>query len=197
MAVQMTQTAREGSRAGLAPFALPAVARVVAGVALMALAAQVRFPVPGTEVPATLQSLAMILLALTLRPGETGAVMLAYLAVGIAGLPVFSGGSAGLSGSTGGFLVGFAVAAPLISLWAGRTARVGRMIFAALAGLVLLFALGNLWRWGFWSLVQGKQVGVAAVLATGFLPFAPKAIAEAVFAATLVGFWRKRRSPTG
>jgi len=165
--------------------------RIAGGVTLMALAAQVRFPVPGTEVPATLQSLALLLLAYWLRPAEAFAVMIGYLAAGACGLPVFAAAMPGVWGATTGFLLGFVVAAPAIGLLAGSAASFRRRVFSGLAGFTILFVIGNLWRWGYWSQVGGDEIGLVALLTTGLLPFVPKALVEIVFAATLVGVVRR------
>ncbi len=165
--------------------------RIFAGVTLMALAAQVRFPVPGTEVPATLQSFALLLVAFTLRPVEAFSSMIAYLAIGFCGLPVFAAALPGTLGSTSGFLLGFAGTAPLVALMSGRSAGFRRRLFSGLLGIAVLFMIGNLWRWGYWSQVDGRAVGFVAMLATGLLPFVPKALVEVVLAALLVTTMRR------
>lgn len=167
--------------------------RIFAGVTLMALAAQVRFPVPGTEVPATLQSFALLLIAFTLRPVEAFTAMIAYLAAGFCGLPVFAAALPGALGSTSGFLLGFAIAAPLIGLMSGRSAGFRRLMFSGLLGFAVLFLIGNLWRWGYWSQVDGREVSLMAMLATGLLPFIPKALVEVVLGALLVCTIRRSR----
>lgn len=160
--------------------------RVACGIGLMALGAQVRFPVPGTEVPATLQSQAMLLVAFTLRPGEALAVMVGYLGLGVCGWPVFAAGSAGLAGPTGGYLLGFLLAAPLISWMSVRTKGVFGLACAGAVGFTVLFAVGVIWRWAYWSQAGGVPVGLAGMAATGFLPFAPKAAVEILLAGMLV-----------
>lgn len=167
---------------------------VSASVVLMALAAQMRFPVPGTEVPATLQSFVLLLVAFVLTPGQAFAAMAAYLALGLCGAPVFAAGSPGILGSTGGFLVGFAVCAPLMALLRGTHAALPRLVTSGLVGFALLFAMGNLWRWGYWSRVEGQGVSLVATLATGLLPFAPKALVEILLAASLVRVVRRSRN---
>ncbi len=179
------------------PDALPSMAvvglRIFAGVTLMALAAQVRFPVPGTEVPATLQSFALLLVAFTLRPVEAFSSMIAYLAIGFCGLPVFAAALPGTLGSTSGFLLGFAVTAPLVALMSGRSSGFRRLMFSGLLGFAVLFMIGNLWRWGYWSQVDGREVSLGAMLATGLLPFVPKALVEVFLAALLVSNMRRGR----
>ena len=83
-------------------------------VSLLAVSAFITIPL-GT-VPVTLQVFVVVLASLLLRPGWAVAAMGVYLLMGAAGLPVFAGGLGGfgvLAGPTGGYLIGFAVAAPL------------------------------------------------------------------------------------
>src|SRR5256885_3813912 len=92
------------------------LALVLAGSALIALAAQVRIPLPFSPVPVTGQTFAVLLVAAAL--GRLGlASVIAYLIEGAAGLPVFAGGTFGVTtivGPTGGYLIGFALAAAIV-----------------------------------------------------------------------------------
>ncbi|HEX2141172.1 MAG TPA: biotin transporter BioY [Candidatus Limnocylindria bacterium] len=127
----------EGRAAGL----LRDVALVAGGAALTAIAAQVAFRMPWTEVPYTAQTGAVLLVGTALGWRRGLLSMVLYLLVGVAGAPVFSAGNHGLGqllGVTGGYLVGFVVAAALV----GRLAERGwdRSPLRA-AGLM---AIGNL-----------------------------------------------------
>ena len=120
---------------------------------LLAASAQFCLRLPGTDVPLTLQSLVILLIGLSLSPREAGATIAGYIAGGSAGLPFFAPGSLGLAGPTGGYIIGFLVAAWLVSVLKGqRTATVGRLLAAACAGTAVLFMCGIAWRvvW-FWS----------------------------------------------
>ncbi|MBB1483569.1 biotin transporter BioY [Tessaracoccus sp. MC1865] len=79
-------------------------------------------------VPFTLQTLGVALTALVLGPWRGSAAVVLYIVVGVAGLPVFAGGKAGLSaflGATGGYLISFVVAAVLIGFVAKWALRKG------------------------------------------------------------------------
>ncbi len=107
----------------------------------MTLGAQIRVPVPGSEVPMTLQLLAVLLAGFALPPSHAVGGMLLYLACGTVGFPVFVPGSMGLLGPTGGYIVGFVVAVWLVSaLKGGPRASVFRLLVvgAAAAAVVLL-----------------------------------------------------------
>ena len=106
----------------LAP-AWRAVVLVSAGVALTALAAQVRFTVPGTPVPFTGQTAAVLLTGAALGSRLGGVSLLLYVALGAIGLPIFNGGRSGIEqvlGITGGYLIGFVVAAAAVGWLAER-----------------------------------------------------------------------------
>ena len=89
---------------------------VVVGALLVAAAAQVSIPLPGTPVPMTLQPMAVLLVGGLLGPRLGAFSMILYLAMGAAGLPVFTPtvplvGVARLLGPTGGYLLAYPVAA--------------------------------------------------------------------------------------
>lgn len=122
---------------------------VVAGSALIAVTARIEIPLPFSPVPVTGQTFGVLLVAAALGRLALPSVAL-YVVVGIAGMPVFSGGASGLarlSGPTGGYLVGFIVA----SLVVGALAERGwdrRLITAAaamLAGEVVIYVFGLAW----------------------------------------------------
>ena len=120
---------------------------VILGTAFVALAAQVAVPLPGTPVPLTLQPLAVLIVGGVLGPWLGAASLLLYLALGAAGLPVFTPiglpGVARLIGPTGGYLLSYPLAAYAVGRLAGDGLRLGRLALAALVGLVLIH-LGGL-----------------------------------------------------
>src|ERR1700744_3275771 len=86
---------------------------ISAAVALTAAAAQVALPVPGSPVPVTGQTFAVLLTAAALGPARGIAAQALYLVLGAAGLPVFAGAGHGASvlfGATGGYPGAFPVA---------------------------------------------------------------------------------------
>lgn len=115
-----------------------------------ALAASARpIPLPWTPVPITAQTLAVLLIGALLGPTQGALTVLAYLAAGVAGLPVFAygGGAAYLFGPTGGYLLGFIPAAYLTGalIERGRGRRPASRLLALLAGDATLFAFGLAW----------------------------------------------------
>jgi biotin transport system substrate-specific component len=144
---------------------------VMLGTALVALAAQVAVPIPGTPVPFTLQPLAVLIVGGLLGPGLGAASLVLYLVLGAAGLPVFTPfglpGIARLIGPTGGYLLAYPLAAAVVGRLAtdpGRKPGVARLSLAALAGLVVIH-LGGLAQL---VLLTGST---AAAVQLGTVPF--------------------------
>jgi biotin transport system substrate-specific component len=146
------------------------VLAVIAGAVLVALAAQVAVPLPGTPVPLTLQPLAVLLVGGLLGPELGAASLVTYLAMGAAGLPVFTPnpllpqGVTRLLGPTGGYLLAYPIAAYAVGRLVGDGTRGARIALAAVAGIVLIH-IGGLAQL---ALLTGS-VGQAARLGT--LPF--------------------------
>jgi biotin transport system substrate-specific component len=155
-------------------------ATVLAGSVLMYVSAQIA--VPMLPVPVTLQTLAIpILIALLGRELGTLAVV-AYLAEGAAGLPVFSGHVGGWAiflGPTAGFLIGFPIAAFFIgTLYHDGFARnYFKRLIAILLGTAVVFVSGVLWL----ALTVTHDLGAA--IAVGVLPFLVGDVAKSVIAA--------------
>src|SRR5215218_3395344 len=121
----------------------------IAGFALiLAAAAQVTVPIPGTPVPFSLQPLVVALAGLMLGPIAGAAAMALYLAMGAAGLPVFSPvpglpmGIARFAGPTGGYLIAYPVAAWVAGALAGKQSTFFRRFLAACAGIATIFIGG-------------------------------------------------------
>ena len=140
---------------------------VVSGALLVTLAAQVSVPLPGTPVPMTLQPMAVLLVGGLLGAPLGALSMILYLAMGAAGLPVFTPspvllpGVARLFGPTGGYLLAYPVAAWAVGAVITDGSRVWRVACGVLAGLVLIH-LGGLAQM---AIITGN-VSAAAQLAT-------------------------------
>lgn len=141
-------------------------------VGLIALGARVDVAVPGSPVPQSLQTLAVLAAGLALGPRWGLAAGLLYLAAGALGLPVFAGGASGLpalTGPTAGYLIGFPLAALLVGAGSGPPSSGPgwrAMVVAlglALAGHLLILALG----WAGLSL----RIGASGALSAGVTPF--------------------------
>lgn len=166
----------------------------VLGAALFtALLAQVAISVPGSPVPITGQTLAVVLTAAALGPRRGLAAQAAYLLLGAVGLPFFAKGASGwgaLVGPTGGFLVGFLPAAFLVGLAAshGHDRRWWTAGPLFLAGQLLILAIGVSW------LKVKTGLDFATAFQKGFVPFIPGGLLKAAIAGvTLPLAWKYTR----
>lgn len=155
---------------------------VVLGAVFVTAAAQVSVPLPGTPVPMTLQPLAVLLVGGLLGARLGAASMVLYLALGIAGLPVFTPtvpllGVARLLGPTGGYLLAYPVAAWCVGTLVADGRTVWRVACGVIAGLVLIhlgglaqlmILTGNVSgaaRLGTWPFLLGDLAKVAVAVA--------------------------------
>lgn len=141
------------------------IALVLGGSLLIGLSAQITIPLPFSPVPITGQTLAVLLAGALLGSKRGGLCLLTYLAEGVAGLPVFSGGMAGpthLLGPTGGYLIGFVAAAALTGLLAERgwDRRLWSNLAAMVTGNLVIYGFGLTWLAVFVGLNQALTLGV-------------------------------------
>jgi biotin transport system substrate-specific component len=182
MTTQSTTLAAAPAR----PFAIR-FAAALAGAVAVAAAAQFAVPLPGTAVPMTLQPLAVLIVGGLLGP-RTGALsMVLYLAMGAAGLPVFTPvglpGLARLFGPTGGYLLAYPVAAAATGALSRRLApwhAVGGAAVAALAGMAVIHAGGMAQL----AILTGSA---QAAFAAGVVPFVVGDLLKIGVAALAVG----------
>lgn len=151
----------------------------------VALCAHISVPLYFTPVPVTLQTLAVILVGLTLGPALGFSALALYLAEGAMGLPVFSpqglGGIAQLLGPTGGFLLAYPVAAAAV----GLIARIVRndsfqfpvAIVAGCTASIIILATGAVW------LAHLLHVSSGSAWRLAVLPFLPGEFLKIVVAA--------------
>ena len=143
---------------------------------LTALGAQVQIPIG--PVPITLQVLFVLLSGLVLGSKLGAASQMEYLAAGLAGAPVFAQGKSGviaLLGPTGGYLVGFVVAAYLAGLVAESASAPGKARFfvAGLLGATANLLCGTIWLATWLSVGHGTSwlAEMGSAWQIGFLPF--------------------------
>jgi len=151
--------------------------------------------IPFVPVPLVLANFFALLAGLLLGPLYGGLAVLLYLVLGALGLPVFSGGSGGLghfAGPTGGFLLGYLLAAVVAGFAAhGARPRAGspgvlRLALAGLLGLAAMYALGLPW---FQAVLSAKFTTLWAA----FVFMAPYLAGDAVKVAAAVVLSRTLR----
>lgn len=140
---------------------------VLAGSGLVGLAAQVAIPVPGTPVPVTGQTFAVLLTGAALGMRRAALSMALYLAAGAAGMPWFAEGSSGTSAPSFGYIVGFVAAAALVGHFAGRgwDRTPVRTVVTMAVGTLVIYAVGVPW------LALALDVSLAKAIDLGVRPF--------------------------
>jgi biotin transport system substrate-specific component len=175
--------------------ALTQVLFVAAGVAFISLLAQIAIPVPGSPVPVTGQTLAVLLIGTTYGARLGVLTFATYLLAGIAGAPIFAPSATSanhgidrLIGATGGYLVGMLIASLVLGYLADRKAdQKFRTSFPALLlGDAIIFTFGLLW------LQQTLDLSWSKTIAAGFTPFIlGEALKIAITATSLPLIWRR------
>jgi biotin transport system substrate-specific component len=178
---------------------------VVTGALLIALSASVVIPVPGSPVPVTGQTFAVLLVggALGLRRGA--AASLFYLAMGLV-LPVYAGHASGLDtfvgreggqlvlGATGGYLIGFVAASAMVGWLAecGWDRRYGGAVLAMVVGSAVIYLFGIPW------LMLATGFSLEQAITTGLTPFVVGDLLKLFLAAGLfpVAWWLVGRLPS-
>jgi biotin transport system substrate-specific component len=177
--------------ASLSPTTLAAARMgvVVAFALLTAAAASIKYPVPGSPVPATLQTLVVLTSGLLLGPWLGSASMALYLALGAAGLPVFAsgGGVQTIAGATGGYLIAFVFVQPMLGRFVSAERRsILRVLLALVIAQTFLFACGLSW------LKIAGDLSWSDTLRMGFWPFVPVDALLKTIGALILGVWLVR-----
>jgi biotin transport system substrate-specific component len=155
------------------------VALAILGSAVVAIAAQINIPLP--VVPLTMQTLAVLAIGAAYGARLGAATLALYAIEGAAGLPVFAQMKAGagvIAGPTGGYIIGFILAAALVGYLAeqGWSRSIPKMIVACLLGAIVLYIPGLVWLHQFAN-------GWAQTFEWGITPFIAGDIVKAILAA--------------
>lgn len=156
------------------------------------LLAQVRIQLPWSPVPITGQTLAVLLAGVLLGKWWGGISLTIYASLGIAGVPWFAGmngGLAYLAGPTGGYVIGFILAALFLGYFTDKYVRsrsflsmLGLMLFA---NFILVYGPGLL-QLGLWlNFINGEPVAFGGLLIMGAVPFIAGDITKAIVAALI------------
>ncbi len=156
------------------PNLLTRAAGIASFVALIGLGAHVKFFLPGNPVPVTLQTLFVLLAGAMLGAREGAAAVATYIVLGAVGVPIFAGaGPAGLAyllGPTGGYLLGFLVAASVVGVLSRRARKLPGLAVAFLAGEIIILSLGVI-RLAFFTGLDGLRWGLQRAWTLGAGPF--------------------------
>ena len=149
---------------------------------LTAAGAFIVIPLP--PVPITAQTFFLNICAVLLG-GSLGALsQFIYLMLGVVGLPVFAGGKAGIGvifGPTGGYLLGFIIAAFVIGTVnkMKKSAGIFWHIFSMTIGMLIIYFLGSV------QLSAVAKMSFHKAFAVGVLPFIPGDIIKILLAAII------------
>ncbi|MBT9384229.1 biotin transporter BioY [Pseudooceanicola sp. CBS1P-1] len=170
------------------------LALVLCGIALLAVAAKIKLPVPGSPVAVSMGTFAVLSLGAAYGARLGLATILGYMLVGMLGFDVFQSSSAEVNGldymmgGTGGYLLGYVLATGVLGLLAARgwDRSVPKMAGAMALGNVVLYIPGLLWlgvlygwdkpilAWGLTPFIFGDLLKLA--LAAMVLPLAWKLV---------------------
>ena len=161
--------------------------RVALGAVVLFACTQVSIPL--NPVPITLQTLGVLLIGLTYSPKEALKTLLLYVGCGLLGLPVFTNFGTGIGkllGPTGGYLIGFILAAPTMAwlLSQIKTRSGWTLLLACAIGQTLIYAFGLIWLSTF--------LGVQGALQHGLLPFILPGAVKAVGLSAILGYVKQK-----
>jgi biotin transport system substrate-specific component len=164
-----------------------ALVPVIGGAALTGLAAQISVPVPGSPVPVTGQTFAVLLAGAALGTRRAAASMALYVLAGFAGVPWFAGGAHGtLSAPTLGYLIGFIVAGAAV----GRLAERGADRSPWKTALAMVLGNAVIYAFGVTYLALSLHVSARTAVSLGLTPFLLGDALKVVLASgVLPGVW--------
>ena len=179
------QISRHMVKSGGLGEAMMSLALVLVGVGILAVSARIQ--VPFYPVPVTMQTLAVMVIAMAYGSKLGTATLFSYLFAGFMGAPVFAGGAgfAYMAGPTGGYLAGFLLAGVVLGALADRGWTRNWQTTAAtmLAGTSIIYLLGLAWL--------SQLIGLDKAITFGLVPFIYGDILKLVIAAASVPFMWK------
>ena len=158
---------------------------ILIGTILLAISAHVKIPIP--PVPVTLQTLVVLVFAMSVGWKIAFITFAFYLFQGTIGLPVFAtgGGIVYLTGPTAGYLYGMTIAAVVISYFADKGFSVSyiKTLISIILGSILIFTFGVLYL--------GSIIGYNKAIQAGLLPFIPSELFKIALAVILIPTFNK------
>jgi biotin transport system substrate-specific component len=170
--------------------AVTQISLILSGTVFLAIMAQISFPIPGSPIPFTGQTLGVLLLGTAYGASLGFSTMAFYLLMGALGAPIFASNSHGLeriTGATGGYLIGMLLSTLVIGALAGRKwdQKLKTVIPTMVIGNAIIFSFGLIWLHEYtgenWQWVFEK----------GFTPFIFGEVFKIAIASTaLPAVWR-------
>jgi len=156
--------------------------------AVLSISAYISIPLPISTVPFTLQSLFLMVIALSMPISISFPTVGLYLLLGAIGLPVFSNGTSGLTvlfGPTGGYLFGFLFSTIVTGFIKDKLEYFFGYLFAALLG-----GIGIVYLFGVFGLIFILGVSLDKAIAIGVIPFLPLDLAKVLISSAFVYKYR-------
>ncbi|MCC8372356.1 MAG: biotin transporter BioY [Rickettsia endosymbiont of Pseudomimeciton antennatum] len=171
------------------------IAKVMMGVAALFAGAQIVIPLKPVVI--SIQTVVICIIAVTYSPRLSFATVLSYITIGVVGLPIFAGLSSGLHilfGATGGYLMGYLIATPVMSIlnskiserFTGTYSRHLSVFCACLIGHLIIYFLGVSWLATF--------IGVKQAIHSGFIVFIPSGLVKILIFSSLYYYIRGRKN---
>lgn len=161
------------------------ITKIALMIAFVSISSYILIPLPFTPVVITGQTLVINLIAMVLTPKEALLTTCCYWLLGFVGAPVFSGGTSGpgkMLGPSGGYCVGFIIAAVLIAWLRGKKYNPIRYsLVAVFVGMTVIYGFAVVWM----AVVTDMNLKAAFLAAA--LPFIPLDIVKCVAASLLAG----------
>jgi len=156
--------------------------------AFTAIGARLSLHLPFTPVPITGQVFCVLLAGAVLGSRLGFVSQVEYLAAGAAGLAVFTqgGGPAAMLGPTGGYLIGFPLAALAVGAMGTQARKLGRWgdLGACLCGVVIIYIFGAAW-FAAWRMMTTEGARLTSVLAQAVYPFVVVDVVKAAAVAAI------------
>ncbi|MCC8399943.1 MAG: biotin transporter BioY [Rickettsia endosymbiont of Platyusa sonomae] len=171
------------------------IAKVIMGVAALFAGAQIIIPIQ--PVPISMQTVVISIIAFTYSPRLSFATVLAYITIGVVELPIFAKLSSGLHvlfGTTGGYLIGYLIATPVMSIlksrlserYTGTYSHHLSIFCTCLIGHLIIYFLGVSWLATF--------IGIKQAIYSGFIIFIPSGLVKILIFSSLYYYIKGRKN---
>lgn len=149
--------------------------------ALTAICSQIQIPLP--QIPINLALFSVCIAGAVLGAAYGALSMIVYVLLGAVGVPVFAGfkgGFAAITGSTGGYIVGYIVCAWVTGIIVKNTkGKIYQIALAMVVGVALCYVLGTIW----FMILSGNPLKVS--LGFCVFPFLPGDAIKIILASTI------------
>lgn len=147
-------------------------------IALLCISSYIIIPLPFSLASITAQTIVINIIGLILLPRQAFITVFVYIILGAFGLPVFSGGAGGfgkLLGPTGGYILGYLIAATVISILKGKDINIKRyLLVTILVGIPLIYLCGLI------TMKLYMDNNLLAILTASVFPFIPGDIIKCI-----------------